>query len=334
MSILLTGATGYLGSNIAKRLASDGRDLILYVRDPKKLPNMSGRGKIEWIKGDLSNASALRQAVKHCDTLIHTAALVKIWAKKRRELYEVNVQAFRNLLNLAKEYNVKRFIYTSSFMALGPSDGQVLTEYSLPSGHQSYNDYQRTKSQAHQIALQATQDGFPIVTVYPGVIYGPGPSTEGNLVGNLILKFMQDKLPGLIGDLKRKWAFSYIDDVAAGHCQALERGVLGGRYILAGENRSLQDFLLQLSALTGKPRPKLVIPYWAGWLLGRLDTLKANVTGVPPQITPEVVKIYQHDWSYSSQKAIRELGYEITPFEEGLKRTVEYYQNLLMPRTR
>jgi nucleoside-diphosphate-sugar epimerase len=96
----------------------------------------------------------------------------------------------------------------------------------------------------------------------------------------------------------------------------------------------LQDFLLQLSALTGKPRPKLVIPYWAGWLLGRLDTLKANVTGVPPQITPEVVKIYQHDWSYSSQKAIRELGYEITPFEEGLKRTVEYYQNLLMPRTR
>jgi NAD+-dependent farnesol dehydrogenase len=332
MSILLTGATGYLGSNIAKRLASEGRDLILYVRDPKKLPNLSGSGKIEWIKGDLRNAGALRQAVKQCDTLIHAAALVKVWAKKRREFYEVNVQAFRNLLDLAKEYSVKRFIYTSSFMALGPSDGQVLTEHSLPRGHQSYNDYERTKSQAHRIALQATQDGFPIVTVYPGVIYGPGPSTEGNLVGNLILKFMQGKLPGLIGNLERKWAFSYVDDVAAGHCQALERGVPGGRYILAGENRSLQDFLFQLSALTGKQRPKLVIPYWAGWLLGHFDTLKASVTGVPPQITAEVVKIYRHDWSYSSQRAIQELGYKITPFEEGLKRTVEYYQNLLTRR--
>jgi farnesol dehydrogenase len=334
MSILLTGATGYLGSSVAKRLASDGRDLILYARDPSKLPSISGSGKIEWMKGDLRNATTLRQAVKHCDTLMHTAALVKTWTKKRREFYEVNVQAFRNLLDLAKEHNIKRFIYTSSFMVLGPSDGQVLTEQSPPRGRQSYNDYQRTKSQAHQIALQATQDGFPIVTVYPGVIYGPGPLTEGNLLGNLIFKFIQGKLPALIGNLEKKWAFSYIDDVAAGHCQALERGALGGRYILAGENRSLKDFLLQLSILTGRPQPKLIIPCWAGWLLGRLDTLKANVTGVPPRITHEVVKVYRHDWAYSSRRAIQELGYEITPFEEALKRTVEYYQNLLMSRTR
>jgi farnesol dehydrogenase len=181
-----------------------------------------------------------------------------------------------------------------------------------------YNDYERTKSQAHQIALQAAQDGFPIVMVYPGVIYGPGPLTEGNLIGNLILRFMQGKLPGLIGNLDKKWAFSYIDDVATGHW--------------AGENRSLKDFLLRLSALTGKPQPKLVIPYWVGSLLGRLDSLKANMTGVPPQITHEIVNIYKHDWAYSSQRAIDELGYEITPFEEGLKRTVEYFQTRLASR--
>jgi farnesol dehydrogenase len=334
MSILVTGATGYLGSNIAKRLARDGRDLILYARDPSKLPNLSGSGRIEWLKGDLRNVSALRQAVQHCDTLVHTAALVKMWTRKRREFYEVNVQAFRNLLDLAKEYDVKRFIYTSSFMTLGPSDGQVLTEQARRRGPSNYNDYERTKSRAHQIALQAAQDGFPIVTVYPGVIYGPGPLTEGNLVGNLIFKFIQGKLPGLIGNLEKKWAFSYIDDVAAGHCQALERGVLGRGYILAGENRSLKDFLLQLSALTGKPQPKLVLPYWAGWLVGRLDTLRANMTGVPPQITHEIVKIYKHDWAYSSQRAVQELGYEITPFEEGLKRTIEYFQNLLASKIR
>jgi len=333
MSILVTGATGYLGSNIAKRLARDGRDLILYARDPGKLPNLSGSGKIECIKGDLRDYSTLRQAVKRCDTLMHTAALVKMWARKRRDFYEINVQAFRNLLDLGKEYGVKRFIYTSSFIALGPSNGQVVTELSPPASRSSFNDYGRTKSHAHQIALQAAKDGFPIVTIYPGVIYGPGPLTEGNLVGNLIFKFMRGKLPALIGNLDRKWAFSYIDDVAAGHCQALERGTLGRGYILAGENRSLRDFLLELSALTGKTCPRLVLPYWAAWLLGRLDVLKANVTGVPPQITHEVVKIYKHDWAYSNRRAVQELGYEITPFGEGLKRTVEYFQDLLTSKT-
>jgi NAD+-dependent farnesol dehydrogenase len=334
MSILLTGATGYLGSNLAKRLASEGGDLILYARNPSDLPNISGSGRIECIRGDLRNIATLRKAVRHCDMVVHTAALVRMWAKNRREFYEVNVQAFRNLLDLAKERGVRRFIYTSSFMVLGPSNGQALTEQMLRKVSSSYNDYERTKSQAHQIALQAARDGFPIVMVYPGVIYGPGPLTEGNLIGNLIFRFLQGKLPGLIGNLDRKWAFSYIDDVAAGHCRALERGVLGRGYILAGENRSLKDFLLRLSAFTGKPRPKLVLPYWVGSLLGRLGTLKANMTGVPPQITHEVVKIYRHDWAYSSQRAIEELGYQITPFEEGLKRTVEYFQNLLTSRIR
>jgi farnesol dehydrogenase len=334
MPILLTGATGYLGSSIAKRLASEGGDLILYARDPSKLPDISGSGRIEWIKGDLRNISSLRQAVRHCNIVVHAAALVKMWAKKRREFYEVNVQAFRNLLDLAKERGVRRFVYTSSFMALGPSDGRALTEQIPRTVSSSYNDYERTKSQAHQIALQAAQDGFPIVMVYPGVIYGPGPLTEGNLIGNLILRFIQGKLPGLIGNLDKKWAFSYIDDVATGHWRALERGVPGRGYILAGENRSLKDFLLRLSALTGKPQPKLVLPYWVGSLLGRLDSLKANMTGVPPQITHEIVNIYKHDWAYSSQRAIDELGYEITPFEEGLKRTVEYFQNLLASRIR
>jgi len=329
VQILLTGATGYLGSNIAKRLASEGKDLILYVRDPNKLPRLAGSGKIECIKGDLRDKAILHQAVKRCDVLIHTAGLVKVWVKKRREFYEVNVQALRNLIDLSKQYNVRRFVYTSSFMALGPSDGQVLTEESSSKTQQFYNDYGRSKSQAHQIALRARSDGFPIITVYPGVIYGPGPATDGNWVGNLIFKFLQGKLPGLIGSLEKKWAFSYVDDVAAGHCQALERAGAGGRYILAGENRSLRDLFQGLSALTGRTAPRIVIPYWAAWLLGRLETIKANLTGTAPDITHEIVNIYRHDWAYSSQTAVQDLGYQITSFEEGLKRTVEFYQNRL-----
>jgi farnesol dehydrogenase len=332
MAILLTGATGYLGSRIAQRLASEGRDLVLYARNPDRLPRISGSGKIECIQGDLRDVVPLRQAVKQCDTLIHTAALVKMWTRERREFYEVNVQGLRHLLDFAKEYDVKRFLYTSSFMSLGPSDGKVLDEQSSLGRQQFYNDYSRTKGQAHQIALQAVQDGFPIVILYPGVIYGPGPSTDGNLVGNLIVKFLRGKLPGLIGNLDRKWSFSYIDDVVAGHSRAIERASAGGRYVLAGENRSLRDFLSQLSLLTSKPQPKLVIPYWAGWLIGRAETLRANLTGKPPQITHEVVNIYKHDWAYSSRRATQELDYEITPFEEGLKRTVKYYKELLMTK--
>ena len=334
MPILLTGATGYLGSSIAKRLAGEGKDLILYVRNPSKLPRLIGSGKIECIKGDLRDTATLHQAVKRCDVLIHTAGLVKMWVKKRREFYEINVQTLRNLIELAKQYNVRRFVYTSSFMALGPSDGQVLTEQSSLRVQQFYNDYGRTKSQAHQIVLQAKSDGFPVITVYPGVIYGPGPATDGNWVGNLISKFLRGKLPALISSLEKKWSFSYVEDVAAGHCQALERGTIGGRYILAGENHSLRDFFQRLSQLTGKAAPRISIPYWAAWLLGRLETTKANLTGTAPEITHEVVNIYKHDWAYSSQTAVQDLGYQITPFEEGLKRTVEFYQSRLMSNTR
>ena len=165
--------------------------------------------------------------------------------------------------------------------------------------------------------------------LYPGVIYGPGPKTEGNLVGNMITRFLEGKLPGLIGDLRKEWSFSYIDDVVEGHVRALERGKLGEGYILAGENLSLQDFFVRLSSLSGKPEPKLVVPFWIAWSMGRFETLRANLTGKPPQITHEVVNIYKHDWAFSSQKAMRELGYQITPFAEGLKKTVEYYQSFL-----
>jgi len=329
MSILLTGATGYLGSNLAKRLAKEGKDLVLLVRDPLRLPRMSGAGKIEWIKGDLRDNVVLHSAVKRCETLIHTAALVKTWTKEHREFYEINVQVLRNLLVLAKEHGIRRFLYTSSFVVLGPSDGKVLVEQSRRQHQGFHNDYERTKTQAHQMAMHAASEGFPIVILYPGVIYGPGPRTDGNLVGNIIAKFLEGNLPGLIGDLRKKWSFSYVDDVVEGHLQALEKGKLGEGYILAGENLSLRDFLVRLSSLCGKPQPKLVIPYWIAWSLGRLETLRADLTGKPPQLTHEVVNIYKHDWAFSSQKAMRELGYQITPFAEGLKRTVEYHQSFL-----
>jgi farnesol dehydrogenase len=329
MPILLTGATGYLGSNLAKRLAKDGKDLVLIVRDPQKLPKISGTGKIEWLKGDLRDNVLLHGAVKRCDTLVHTAALVKMWTKEHREFYEINVQVLRNLLTLAREHGIRRFLYTSSFVVLGPSDGKVLAEQSPRQRQAFHNAYERTKTQAHQMALQAASEGLPIVILYPGVIYGPGPQTEGNLVGNMITRFLEGKLPGLIGNLRKKWSFSYIDDVVEGHVRALEKGKLGEGYILAGENLSLKDFLVRLSSLSGKPEPKLVIPYWMAWSMGRFETLRANLTGKPPRITHEVVNIYKHDWAFSSQKAMRELGYQITPFAQGLKKTVEYYQSFL-----
>src|SRR5439155_3991135 len=258
MPILLTGATGYLGSNIARRLAKEGRDLVLLVRDPQKLPRISGTGKIEWIKGDLRDSALLHRVVKRCDTLVHTAAVVKMWTKEHREFYEINVQVLRNLLTLAREHGIRRFLYTSSFVVLGPSDGTVLIEQSVRKHQGFHNEYERTNTHAHKMAMQAASEGLPIVILYPGVIYGPGPITDANLVGNIITKFLEGKLPGLIGDLRRKWSFSFIDDVVEGHLQALERGKLGEGYILAGENLSLRDFVFQLSSLSGNPLPKWV----------------------------------------------------------------------------
>jgi farnesol dehydrogenase len=319
--ILLTGATGYLGSQIARELITQRRPFRVLGRDPSRLPFDPAETGGEFVYGDLRDPGALREAVRGVEAIIHTAALVKMWVPDRREFWQTNVQGLTTLLREAAEAGVQRIIYTSSFLALGPSS-DVNAGEGLRHRSPYANDYEETKAQA-LIWLRSQKGQFPVVTLFPGVIYGPGPATEANLVGGMIEQYLAGRFPGLLGSGSQRWSFAYNADVVAAHLAALDQGVLGEEYLLAGDNRSLNDFFRLLTELSGVRHRVLHLPFWMGKLMGEVDLTGAKLTGRPPQVTPGVVEIFKHDWVYSSEKAARELGYRVTPLEEGLTRTLE-----------
>ena len=317
---LLTGATGYLGSQIAREIITRKMPLRVLVRDPARLPFEADTASCEVAVGDITDLSALRTALKGVECLIHTAALVKMWVRNPREFWRINVAGFQNLLQTAVNSGVQRIIYTSSFIALGPSDYASGDESLIHRGPYS-NEYEQTKAEA--LAWLRTQGGkYPVVTLLPGVIYGPGPKTEGNLVGIMVDQYLAGKLPGLLGDGNQRWSFAYNADVVAAHLAAVEKGKPGEQYILAGDNRSLNDFFRTLATISGVRRPVRHLPFWAGKIAGSIEVARASLYGHTPRLTPGVVEVFKHDWVYSSAKAQRDLGYHVTRLEEGLEKTL------------
>ena len=313
--VLLTGATGYLGSQIARELAHRGAPFRVLVRDPARAP-----AKCEVVAGDLLDAEALRKALVGVDRVIHTAALVKVWVRDRREFHRVNVDGLKALVGAAAEAGVRRVVYTSSFIALGPSADANAGEGLRHCGGFS-NEYEESKARALEW-VRAEGFGNFVVALLPGVIYGPGPRTEGNLVGGMIEQYLAGKFPGLLGSGDQRWSFSFNADVAAAHLAALERGSPGQEYVLGGDNRSLNEFFRLLGELSGVRRPVRHLPFAAGKIVGALELACAELFGRAPQLTPGVVEVFNHDWVYSSAKAARELGYRVSPLAEGLRKTL------------
>ena len=277
--------------------------------------------------GDVTDTDSLVQGASGCDAIVHSAALVKMWVRDRGAFDRVNVGGLNNILEAARRTGIKRVLYTSSFIALGPTDGRVADESQLhsPTGH--HNDYERTKAAADLVAREAAAAGAPLVTVYPGVIYGAGEMTDGSLMTRTVLDFMNRRVPGFLGSGDQRICYAFIDDVVEGHLLALERAAPGSRYILGGPNASYHELYALLTKVTGTPAPTRHIPFWIMELAGRMMRWRAGLTGAEPLITDEVVRIYRHDWAYRSDLAVRELGYRMTPLEEGLRRTVEWLRS-------
>jgi farnesol dehydrogenase len=321
LKVLVTGVTGYLGGRVAMRLAEAGHEVRGFVRDRSRWAD-SPKGA-EAVVGDVLDAGALRRATAGCDAVVHCAAMVKVWAKDNSEFDRVNVGGLRHVLDAAKATNARVF-YTSSFIALGPTDGATFDEDTPRVAGQPHNDYERTKLAADRVAREAAADGFSIVRLYPGVVYGPGSITAGNhVVKNLILH-ARGKVPGLLGAGDRRMSFAYIEDVASGFAAALERAKDGSAYILGGDNKTLLDLFAAFQVETGIAPPKMRIPYPIARIAGRLERWRAELFGVEPEVTDEVVRIYAHEWAYTSARAEAELGYSITPLGEGIAKTVAW----------
>jgi farnesol dehydrogenase len=304
MRILLTGGTGFLGRAVARALAGRGHDLVLFSRTASR----SGLGGTA-IDGDVRDASALARAADGCDAMVHAAALVSIWRRRRQDFDDVNVGGLRNALTAAAAARMKRIVYTSSFLALPPRGRAEPIEA---------NDYQRTKVAADRLAEQAVRDGAPLVRLYPGVVYGPGTFTEGNLLGRLIADHMKHRLPALVGP-ENPWSFAYVEDVAAGHCAAVEHGAPGARYFLGGENAPQRRAFEIVQQITGR-RPPMRLPFPLATALGVAEEMRATLFGAVPLVTRGAVEIFRHDWSLDSSEAERTLGYRTTPLADGIRR--------------
>jgi farnesol dehydrogenase len=309
MRVLLTGGTGYLGRAIAHALARRGHETVIFARRATAAVDAGVPGCA--IDGDVRDAAALAAAAAGCDGLCHSAALVSVWRRRRAEFEDVNVAGLRNAIAAATFHRIPRLVYTSSFLARPPSDGAPLRRA---------NDYQRTKRAAEREAHEAAARGAPMVRLYPGVIYGPGTATEGNLVGRLVHDHLRGRLPGVVG-AERIWSFAFIDDVADAHVTALERAPAGSMYELGGENAPQMRLFEIVRDLTGHPLPRR-IPVWVAQVLGAIEESRAQLSGAPPLLTRGTVEVLCHDWSLDSSPAVRELDYHVTPLKSGVQRLV------------
>jgi farnesol dehydrogenase len=330
MKILVTGGTGFLGRRAVAAL-SPRHELTLLVR-----PGASRAGfpaGVAFAPGDVTDRGSLAAAAAGCDAVLHAAALVKILAP--REAFDrVNVGGLENTLAAAEAAGVSRFLYVSSFIALGPTErgaGGVLDEEAEPvpadGGRIWINDYERTKALADRRARQAIAAGSPVSIVYPGVIYGPGEMTEGNLVVRHVLDLVHHRLPALLGRPERRWCYVHVDDVADGIRRALEGASSGGRYVLGGENVTLGDFYALVERLTGVAVPTRRLPDGLAKALGAVQKTFARMTGGTPALTPDLVEVYRHDWAYSSERARAALGYAPRPLAQGLAETVAWLRD-------
>jgi len=302
MRVLVTGGTGYLGSAIVRALVRRGHEPIVFAR------RASASGlPARLVDGDVRDRPALTRAADGADAICHTAALVSVWRRRAEEFDEVNVGGLESAIAACRAHAVPRLVYTSSFLALPPAGATAAIRA---------NDYQRTKTLARETARRAAEDGVPIVALFPGVVYGPGAATEGNLVGRLIRDHVAGRLPGLIG-ADRPWSYAFVDDVAEAHVTAIERGRSGAEYLLGGENAPQMRVFEIVRDASGLALPRR-IPFPVATAAGWIQEARAHLTGATPQLTRDVVEIFRHDWSMDSRLSIEELNYRITPLNTGV----------------
>ncbi|GLT92251.1 hypothetical protein SLE2022_100980 [Rubroshorea leprosula] len=332
MRILVTGATGYLGGRLCRSLLSQGysvRALVRPTSDLSSLPSSSSGSAVELVYGDVTDYRSLLDACSGVDVIFHAAALVEPWLPDPSRFFTVNVHGLKNVLRAAKETKtIGKIVYTSSFFALGPTDGYVADENQMHPEKFFCTEYERSKASADKIALQAASEGVPIVPVYPGVIYGPGKLTAGNVVAQLLIERFNGRLPGYIGYGNDKYSFSHVDDVVEGHIAAMKKGRPGERYLLTGENASFMHVFDMAAVITRTSKPRFCIPLGVIELYGWLSVLISRITGKLPLISPPTVNVLRHQWAYSCDKAKLELDYRPRSLREGLEEVLPWLKSL------
>jgi dihydroflavonol-4-reductase len=324
MTTLVTGATGFLGSHVARQLVSAGQSVRVLVRPNSNLAALAGLN-VEYFEGDLRDRNSLERAVHGVRRVFHVAADYRLWAPLPEEIYENNVEGTRKLLDAVAALNssVERVVYTSTVATIAvPRHGALPNENTHATCDEMVGHYKRSKFLAEQVAVEAAAAGVPVVIVNPTAPVGPW-DWKPTPTGRIILDFLKGKIPAYVDTGLN---VAPVEDIAAGHLLAAEKGRVGERYILGGRNMTLKQILDALSAITGRPAPRVRLPHAVALVAGYADQLFSRLTGRQPQIPVEGVKMSRHRMFVESDKAARELGYNPGSVEAALERAVRWYE--------
>jgi dihydroflavonol-4-reductase len=323
LKTFLTGATGFLGSHVARVLSAQGAALRLLVRATSNLKNLEGL-KAETATGDLRDPASIDKAMSGCDTVFHVAADYRLWARDPEQMYRSNVEGTRAILESARKNGVRRVVHTSSVATMGfTRNGNPADEDSPVALADMIGHYKRSKFMAERIALEAGRSGMDVVVVNPTTPVGE-QDIKPTPTGRIILDFLKRKFPAYVDT-----GLNLVDvtECAHGHVAALEHGKSGERYILGGENLTLKQILDKLGAITGLSSPTVKLPYFFAFAAAAVDeTITGRILHREPRATIDAVRMGRKKMFASSAKSERDLGWKLVPAENALRRAVEWFR--------
>ena len=322
--IAVTGGTGFVGAHVVRKLVERGDIVRALARPSSRLDNLNGLG-VEVVLGDLNDLNSLKNAFNGCDSVLHVAADYRLWSKNPQDLYDSNVNGAKNVMAACESVGASKIVYTSTVGALGiPTDGTSGNEETPVSLADMVGHYKRSKFLAEQAVLEyVSEKKLPVVIVNPSTPVGdldikPTPT------GKMIVDFLNGKMPGYMDT-----GLNLVDvhDVAEGHLLALDRGVVGRKYILGNKNMSLQAILQELATLTGRKAPKMKFPYSLAYAVSAIDTaIEGTLLGKNPQIALESVKMTRKRMYFDASRAVNELGFPQSSIADALARAIDWFR--------
>lgn len=320
---LVTGANGFVGCYVARALLARGTAVRAFVRKGADLRALEGL-PCEFAWGDLRDAAAVEQAARGCDEIYHVAADYRLWVLDPAPMYAANVEGTRNVLAAARRAKVRRVIHTSTVGALGIPHGEAGREDTPVSLGNMVGPYKRSKFLAEQEALKAAREGLPVVIVNPSTPIGPN-DYKPTPTGRIIVDFLNRRMPAF---MDTGLNLVDVEDAAAGHLLAAERGVVGEKYILGGENLTLEQMLGRLAKLSGLGAPRIRVPYAVAWTFALgAEALARTITRRPPRASLTEVRMARKRMFFDSSKARAALGYAPRPIDDALARAIEFFRS-------
>jgi dihydroflavonol-4-reductase len=321
MTTLVTGAAGFLGSHVTRQLVARGESVRVLMRASSTNRAIADL-PLEYVTGDLRDVASLDRAMAGVTRVFHVAADYRLWAKRSQDIYDSNVGGTKNLLDAARRAGVEQLIYTSTVATIAVDRPELPTERTNAKLEEMVGHYKRSKWMAEQEALSAAKNGLPVIVAMPTTPVGPW-DWKPTPTGKIVLDFLNRKMPGYV---ETGLNFVGVEECAAGHLLISEKGKVGERYLLGGENLTLKQMLDTLANITGLPKVKMKIPHRLALGVAYLNAAVSRLVGREPQIPVEGVKIAKHVMFVDASRAQKELGFRPGPVGAALERAVRWYE--------